>query len=110
ALRFLYWPRATLEGEQLMLTRRSWKLRLDAPSRHDSQYAMVMLWVEKQSGALMRADGYDWNGKLSKRFEVRSVQKSDGVWILKQMRIEHMEAGKPRDKTPTYLEISGVEK
>ena len=103
ALRFLYWPKAAVVGEQILLTRNTWKLRLEPASRKDSRYGTVMLWVEKQSGALLRADGYDWSGNFVKRFEVRSVQRIDGGWILKQMRIQRMDEGK--DNTPTYLEI-----
>jgi hypothetical protein len=105
ALRFLYWPKAKIEGEETILTRRCWKLHLEPGSRGDSQYSVVILWVEKESGAFLRADGYDWDLKLAKRFEVRSVQKSEGVWILKQMRIQRMAAGARKDTSPTYLEI-----
>lgn len=111
ALRFLYWTNAKIEvNDDIMLYRKCWRLRLGSPSRNDSQYSAVVLWVEKQNGAFLRADGYDWNAKLSKRFDVRSVQKVEGVWLLKQMRIERFEDGKSRDKTPTYLEIQGMEK
>ncbi len=111
ALRFLYWTNANIEADDdIMLYRKCWRLRLAAPSRSDSQYSAVVLWVEKQSGAFLRADGYGWDGKLIKRFDVRSVQKVEGVWLLKQMRIERFEDGKSRDKTPTYLEIQSLEK
>src|SRR5437764_448502 len=55
--------------------------------------------------ALTRAYGYDWQGKLLTKFEVRSVQKTDDGWILKQMRIQRMDPGTNSDSTPTYLEI-----
>ncbi|MDP9291787.1 MAG: outer membrane lipoprotein-sorting protein [Verrucomicrobiota bacterium] len=106
ALRFLYWPVAKVEGDQVILTRRCWKLRLE-PGSVQSQYGMVILWVEKQSGALLRADCYDRAGNFSKRFEVRSVQKIDGGWLLKRMSISQMENGRAVDKSPTYLEIEG---
>lgn len=106
ALRFLYWPVAKVEGDQVILTRRCWKLRLE-PDSVQSQYGMVILWVEKQSGALLRADCYDRAGNFSKRFEVRSVQKIDGGWFLKRMSISKMENGRAVDKSPTYLEIEG---
>jgi outer membrane lipoprotein-sorting protein len=106
SLRFLYWPNASIVGEDIVLTRNSWKLRLTPPSPGASQYATVLLWINKESGALVKAEGYDESGKLVKRFEVRSVQKMDGGYILKQMRIQRMQDDKPRDKTPTYLEIN----
>ena len=104
ALKFLYWPDAQVIGADTLRTRNCWKLRLTAPSK-DAPYATVLLWVDKESGALMRMEGYDWNGQLKKRFEVVSAQKIEGRWFLKQMRIEEMEAGTNKVRLRSYLEI-----
>ena len=104
ALKFLYWPNAKITGEETIRTRPCWKLEIHAPSR-DSQYSSVNLWVDKTGGALMRMEGYDWNGRLVKRFEVVSAQKIDGQWFLKQMRIEQLEPGTTHVLDRTYLEI-----
>ncbi len=108
AMHFLYWPEATLDGEETKILRKCWKLEVK-PGSVESQYSRVTLWVEEESGALLQAEAYDKAGKLARRFSVKSVQKADGVWILKQMRIEQT-PGAGGDRTPTYLEISGVEK
>lgn len=107
SLRFLYWPNAALIGEESVLTQRCWRLQLQPASRNDSQYSRVDLWVEKKSGTLLRADSYDWNSEIAKRFEVRKVQQIDGLWVLKQMKIQELSAA-GRDRTPTYLEIQGM--
>lgn len=104
ALKFLYWPNAKIAGEETVRTRACWKLEIHAPSR-DSQYSSVNLWVDKGGGALMRMEGYDWNGRLVKRFEVVSAQKIEGRWFLKQMRIEQLEPGTNHVLDRTYLEI-----
>jgi hypothetical protein len=104
ALKFLYWPNARVVGEDAMRTRRCWKLQLQ-PAAHQSQYSNVLLWVDKESGALMRMEGYDWNGQLAKRFEVIAAQKIDDRWFLKQMRIEELQPGTSKVQTRTYLEI-----
>ena len=104
AMKFLYWPDRTVLGEENVRTRRCWKLHLRPPSR-DSQYSNVFLWVDQASGALMRMEGYDWNGRLAKRFEVVSAQKIEGRWFLKQMRIEELQAGTNEVQARTYLEI-----
>ncbi len=104
AFKFLYWPTARVLGEENVRTRNCWKLQLRAPSP-ESQYSNVLLWIDKASGALMRMEGYDWNGRLAKRFEVVSAQKIEGRWFLKQMRIEDLEPGTDRVKSRTYLEI-----
>jgi hypothetical protein len=116
ALKFLYWPDGRVVGEENVRTRRCWKLHLRPPS-HDSQYSNVFLWIDQASGALMRMEGYDWNGQLAKRFEVVSAQKIDNPekigarevvrsrWFLKQMRVEELQPGTNKVQSRTYLEI-----
>lgn len=104
ALKFLYWQNGRVAGENSIRTRNCWKLELKAPSRQ-SQYSNVYLWVDKEGGALMRMEGYDWSGKLAKRFEVISAQKIEGRWFLKQMRIEEIQPGTGKVQARTYLEI-----
>lgn len=104
ALKFLYWPSARVLGQENVRTRSCWKLQLQAPSQ-DSQYSHVLLWVDKSSGALMRMEGYNWEGRLAKRFEVVSAQKIEGRWLLKQMRIETFQPETSRVLSRAYLEI-----
>ena len=104
ALKFLYWPDAQVIGADTLRTRNCWKLRLTAPSK-DAPYATVLLWVDKESGALMRMEGYDQQTQLVKRFEVVSAQKIEGRWFLKQMRIEEIQPGTGKVQARTYLEI-----
>lgn len=104
ALKFLYWPNGRVLGEESIRTRRCWKVQLQAPSRR-SQYSNVILWIDREGGALMRMEGYDRDLKLSKRFEVVSAQKIEGRWFLKQMRIEKLEPTTGKVQARTYLEI-----
>jgi Outer membrane lipoprotein-sorting protein len=104
ALKFLYWPNARVVGQENIRSRNCWKLQLTAPSRQ-SQYSNVLLWIDKESGALMRLEGYDWEGQLAKRFEVISAQKIEHRWFLKQMRIEQLQPGTSHVQSRTYLEI-----
>ncbi len=104
AFKFLYWPTARVLGEENVRTRNCWKLQLRAPSR-ESPYSNVLLWVDKASGALMRIEGYDWDAKLIKRFEVISAQKIEGRWFLKQMRVEQFQPGTNHVEARAYLEI-----
>jgi len=80
AFKFLYWPTARVLGEENVRTRKCWKLQLRAPSR-ESPYSNVLLWVDKASGALMRMEGYDWDAKLIKRFEVVFRAKNRGPLV-----------------------------
>lgn len=105
ALRFLYWPEARIVGADFIRTRNCWRMELSAPA-NDSQYRKILLWVDKDSGALMRMEGYDATGKLRKRFEVVSAQKIEGRWFLKQMRVEAIDPQNNRVTARTYLEIN----
>ena len=107
ALRFVYWPRATLLGEEKVKLRDARKLRVDAPNRR-TEYSSVNLWVDKESGALLRAEAYNWDGKMVKRFEVVSGQKLAGKWYLKEMRIENLDPVSGKAKSRSYLNITGL--
>ncbi len=109
ALRFVYWSRAALVGEDQVKTLSAYKLRLDAPSKR-TQYAFVLLWIGKDNGPLLKAEGYDSQGRVIKRFEVVSGQKVEGKWYLKQMRIERVDPGTGKVASRTYLEIKSVVK
>lgn len=104
ALKFLYWSGGKVLGDETVHARSCWKVQLSAPSR-DSPYSNVLLWSDKDSGALMRIEGYDWNGKIAKRFEVVSAQKIEQRWFLKQMRVEEFQPGTNKVQARTYLEI-----
>lgn len=107
AMGFLYWPDARLLGKEIIRTRPSWKIEL-RPGKRGSEFAVVRVWVDQDSGALLRVEGYDWQGKLLRRFEVVSGQRIDGQWMLKQMRIEkYGPESSTRPLTRSYLEILG---
>ena len=106
SMRFLYWPTAEVEGEQTMVLTKCWIVRVEPAAKNDSQYGEVRLWISKGDGALMQAEAYDHEGKFARRFKVLSGQKTgEGLWMLKQMRIESATGTGRDDATPTYLEI-----
>lgn len=105
ALSFLYWPDPQFISNDTVRTRACWKLRLHPPSK-SAAYSTVILWVDQQSGAIMRLEAYDWKNQLAKKFEVVSAQKIEGRWFLKQMRIEEMDPATGKVKSRSYLEIN----
>jgi Outer membrane lipoprotein-sorting protein len=106
SLRFLYWRNPKLLGEETIRSRKAWKIELQA-ARASSQYGVARLWIDKESGALLRIEGYDRDGKLFRRFEVISAQKIDGQWMLKQMRVETLDPETRKIRNRTYLEVLG---
>ena len=108
SLGFLYWPRPVLQGEDTVKTRPAWKIDLQAPPGEEA-YGVARVWIDKDSGAILRIEGYDKRGLLLRRFEIVSAQKIDGLWMLKQMRIESFNPGNPDPVTRRYLEVLGKE-
>lgn len=106
SLVFLYWPRPTLQGEETVKTRPCWKIDLQAPA-DEPIYGVARVWIDKESGALLRIEGYDKKGLLLRRFEIVSAQKLDGLWMLRQMRIERFLPGDSSPKSRAYLEVLG---
>ncbi len=107
ALRLLYWPRPKLLGEDVVRTRKAWKLEIQAP-RGQSQYGVARLWIDQQSGAALRIEGYGMDGRIMKRFEMTSAQKINGQWMLKKMRVESYDPSTHKIMDRTYLEVLGA--
>jgi len=108
SLGFLYWPRPVLQGEETVKTRPAWKIDLQAPVG-EPLYGVARVWIDKESGAILRIEGYDKQGLLLRRFEIVSAQKIGGLWMLKQMRIESFAPGNSEPLTRRYLEVLGKE-
>lgn len=107
ALRFLYWKNPQLLDEETIRSRPAYKIEIPAPST-STQYGAVRVWIDRQSGALLRIEGYDQDGHVSKRFEVVSVQKIGDQWMLKQMRVERIDPKTKKITGLTYLDVLGA--
>jgi Outer membrane lipoprotein-sorting protein len=108
SLRFIYWKNAKFEGEQRVRTI-TCSIVLVQPSAHNSEYGSVRLWIAKDRGALIKAEGYNLQGKAIKRFEVISGQQIEGKTIFKQIRIERLDALTGKVISRTYLELNSTE-
>ncbi|HEY8900403.1 MAG TPA: outer membrane lipoprotein-sorting protein [Chthoniobacterales bacterium] len=106
ALRFLYWPRPKLLGEEMVGVRKAWKLEVQAP-RGQSQYGVARLWIDEESGAALQIEGYGMDGRILKRFKVISPQKINGKWMLKTMRVETYDPKTHQIVDRTYLKVLG---
>jgi len=104
--RFLYWPNPKLLGEEklrITVLRDTWVVRLDNP-RKLGPYGVVKIWIDKESKALLQVEGFDWQGRIVKRFEVIEAQKDKvfGMWLQAKMRIETIDQ-KGNRKEVTYM-------
>ncbi|GAB4170717.1 MAG: hypothetical protein Fur0032_09680 [Terrimicrobiaceae bacterium] len=106
SLAFLYWPHPKIIGEEIVNTRRCWKIEMQAP-RKESQYGVARVWIDQSGGALLRMEGFDKSGRLVRRFSVTSAQQIDGQWMLRQMRIESINPETRKTLSRSYLEVTG---
>ena len=107
SLGFLYWPHPFIQGEETINFRSFWKIDLQAPAT-EPLYGVARIWIDKESGAIWKIEGYDKKGLLLRRFLVTAIQEIDGATMLKQMRIESFAPGNSHDVlSRNYLEISG---
>ena len=106
ALKFLYWKTPKMLGEETVRALRAWKIELQS-GRDSSQYGVARVWIGKDSGAILRMEGYNREGKLIRKFEVVSGQKIDDQWMLKQMRVETLDPETKKITNRTYLEVLG---
>lgn len=104
SMRFLYWPNPKLMGEDRIRTVKCWFVRVTTPDKK-GPYGTVDLWVHQESGGVARMDAYNFQGKLVKRFQVISVQKSGKATILKEMRIESFNPLNGDRKGRTYMKL-----
>src|SRR5580693_575358 len=108
SLRFIYWKNASDEGEQRVRAI-TCSIVLVQPSARNTEYGSVRLWIAKDRGALIKAEGYNWQGKPIKRFEVISGQQIEGRTIFKQIRIERLDPQSGKVVLRTYLELDPTE-
>jgi hypothetical protein len=107
SLRFIYWNNAKFQGEQRVRTI-TCSIVLVQPSARNTAYGSVRLWIAKDRGALIKAEGYNWQGKAIKRFEVISAQQIEGKTIFKQIRIERLDPQNGKVISRTYLELDST--
>jgi hypothetical protein len=106
AMRFLYWTKAELEGEERLMAPlylKCWKIRVHRPAGVRSVYKEVLVWVSQDNGGILKSEAYDDAGALVRRLKVVSIQGSGQGTTLKQMRIESPQTG----GSFVYLDVDG---
>jgi len=108
SMRFLYWPHAKIIGEDTLSFQKCWIVRVTNPDGR-GPYGTVDAWVAKSSGAMMKMEAHNAQGKKVKQFLVRKGQKYKGAYILKQMRVESFNPADGSISGRTYMDIDDPE-
>ena len=99
-LEFLHWPRQRLVQTEMRKSRVCHVLESTNPQPAQGHYGRVISWVDKESGGIILAEGYDHGNKLLKEFSIGKVTKVEGQWQLEEMEIRNVQR-----KSRTRLEF-----
>lgn len=87
SFRYLYWTKRVKQPlEETVKTKKCYVVDLYAPNKI-GEYGVVRIFVEKESGALLKIFCYDWNGKQIKECAITSGMKVNGATMLKSMDV-----------------------
>lgn len=106
SMRFLYWSHPQIHGEDTIKTRKCYKVKVFNPTQ-SGNYKFAFLWIEKNSFAVMKMEGYDFNEKHIKTLEATDVMNVDDKIVLKKMKVKTIENG--RTKSQSYLILENPE-
>jgi len=104
-LSFLWWTDASLEGEDSVKGFDCHVIRVNAPPDQQGPYKSVRLWISKNAGMMLRAEGLDGDANPVRRLWINSVQKIDDAYMIKDMEIQKYPAVQR-----TKLSIAEVER
>lgn len=87
-LDFLHWPKQRRLRHEMRSSRSCHVLESARPDAADKTgYARVVSWVDIETGGLIRAEAYDFSGRLVKEFKVDRFRKVEGRYQLESMII-----------------------
>ncbi len=87
-LSFLWWTDARYESEDSVRGFDCYVIRVNAPPNQSGPYHSVRLWISKNAGMMLQAEGLDGDGQPVRQLWVRSVRKLDESWMIKDMEIQ----------------------
>lgn len=91
-MEFGHWPMQRFIKGEMRLSRFCYVLESTNPEKTGSGYSRVLSWIDKESGGILIAEGYDRQGKPLKQFEVRSIKKVQGQWQVQEIEMQNLQA------------------
>ncbi len=94
-LEFFHWPQQKILPKTTNLKRGREYTLLEStnPNPSTNGYSRVLTWIDKETGGILEAEAYDYNGKLLKDFAPKSFKKVNGQWQLQEMEIRNVQTG-----------------
>jgi hypothetical protein len=88
-LEFLHWPQQKALRAEMSRSRPCRVLESVTPRPAPGGYARVLSWIDNETGGVLQAEAYDVQGRLLKKFALGPIQKVQGQWRLREMRIRN---------------------
>jgi hypothetical protein len=71
----LYWRQRELIGEEITRGQTCYRVEFKAPQEAVSQYARVVMWIEKNRRAMVKTEAFDADGRRVRSFSVAALRK-----------------------------------
>jgi hypothetical protein len=94
-LEFFHWPAQKVLPNPTSVKRGRAYTLLEStnPNPATNGYSRVLSWIDKETGGILEAEAYDFNGRLLKDFAPKSFKKVNGQWELQEMEIRNVQTG-----------------
>jgi hypothetical protein len=92
-LEFFHWPQQKALRAEMSRSRPCRVLESVTPQSTHDGYARVLSWIDNETGGVLQAEAYDQQGKLLKKFALGPMQKVEGQYRLREMRIRNARTG-----------------
>jgi len=99
-LEFLSWPEQTVVKKEFRNNCSTIVLESRNPHPATNGYSRVVSRIAEDSGGVMEAKTYDVAGKLLKEFQVKSLAKVNGKWVVELVLMDNVQT-----KSRTRLEF-----
>ena len=102
-LDFLHWPDQRIVPSRITMRKGVACKVLESarPTQSEKGYYKVRSWISSEYGGVVYAEAFDISNDKIKIFEVNDVEKIDGQWYLKELRIRNL-----RDRSTSTLEFN----
>ncbi len=92
-LEFFHWPQQKVLKKEIKRSRGCTVLESTNPNPATNGYSRVVSWIDGESGGIVQAEAYDFNGKLLKEFTPKSFKKVNGQWQVGTMQMDNVQTG-----------------
>jgi hypothetical protein len=92
-LSFLWWKGGRTAGAEKVKGRLCYVVDLPAGDGASPSMGGLRLWIDAKVHLLLRATAYDLEGARTKRLEVKSLRKVDGIWMVKDLEVRSYPSG-----------------